>query len=63
MENNNPFKKLGQPQKEVPKELKTRVMNDVAAVKLIMETASLFSSNYSKTLASFFEKRKKKNEN
>ena len=58
MENENPFKKLGQPQKEVPQEVKARVMDDIAVTKFVMETASLFSTNYAKTLASFFEKRK-----
>lgn len=60
MDNENPFKKLGQPPKEVPKELRNRVMEDVVALKFLMETASLFSTNYSKALLSFFEKRKTK---
>ena len=61
MEEKNPFKKLGQPPKEVPKELKKKVMDDVNSFKLFAEVVSLFSSNYSEVVASFFKKRKKTN--
>ena len=61
MQRENPFKKLGYPPKEVPKELKGKVMEDIALLKFIMESASLFSVNYSHTLESFFKKRKKQN--
>lgn len=56
----NPFKKMGQPPKEVPKELKKKVMDDVSAYLLFMEVATLFSSNYSDAIESFFKKRKRK---
>ncbi len=56
----NPFKKIGQPPKEVPEDLKKKVMGDIAAFKLFMETASLFSVNYAEAAESFF---KKKNHN
>jgi len=59
----NPFKKLGQPPKEVPENLKKKVMGDIAAFKLFMDVASLFSSNYADAAESFFIKRKKKNSN
>tara|TARA_R110000823_G_scaffold314135_1_gene442768 strand:+ start:119 stop:322 length:204 start_codon:yes stop_codon:yes gene_type:complete len=59
MERENPFKKLGYPPKEVPKELKGKVMEDVALLKFIMDSASLFSTNYSHAIESFFKKRKK----
>lgn len=41
----NPFKQINQPLKEVPQELKARVMHDIAMAKLIMEIAELFSYN------------------
>ena len=41
----NPFKYINQPLKEVPQELKAKVINDIAMAKLIMEIAELFSSN------------------
>ena len=55
MEKENPFKKLGQPPKEVPKELKQKVMGDVAAAKLLMDMASLFTRNYGESLGSLFK--------
>ena len=58
MEKENPFKKIGEPPKEVPKVLKKKVMNNVNTLKFIMETASLFSTNYSNAVESFFKKRK-----
>ena len=57
----NPFKKLGEPPKEVPKEIKEKVMNDIAAFKLFTEFASVFSSNYASVAESFFKRRKKNN--
>lgn len=42
---NNPFKKIYEPINEVPKELKAKVMHDIAMAKLIMELAELFSYN------------------
>lgn len=41
----NPFKHINQPLKQVPPELKSKVMNDIAMAKLIMELAELFSYN------------------
>ncbi|MCB0399352.1 MAG: hypothetical protein KDD26_06950 [Winogradskyella sp.] len=41
----NPFKQINQPLKEVPAELKSKVMNDIAMAKLLMELAELFSYN------------------
>lgn len=55
----NPFKKIGKPPKEVPVELKKKVMDDVATYLLFMEVATLFSSNYSAVVESFFKERKK----
>ena len=41
----NPFIYINQQHKEVPQELKTKVMDDIAMAKLIMELAALFSYN------------------
>ncbi|WP_422104899.1 hypothetical protein [Winogradskyella sp.] len=41
----NPFKQINQPMKEVPPELKAKVMHDIAMAKLLMELAELFSYN------------------
>ncbi|GGX30261.1 hypothetical protein [Aquimarina muelleri] len=59
MERENPFKKIGIPNKEVPKELKEKVMSEIASLKLVTDIASLFTSNYQATMASFFKVKKK----
>ena len=41
----NPFNQINKPLKEVPEELKQKVMNDIATAKLLMDLASLFSLN------------------
>ena len=41
----NPFKQINQPLREVPPELKGKVMHDIAMAKLLMELAELFSYN------------------
>ena len=41
----NPFEYINKPLKDVPAELKGRVMKDVAYAKLLMDLASLFSLN------------------
>ncbi|MBP0902321.1 hypothetical protein ACFSKN_01730 [Mariniflexile gromovii] len=56
----NPFKKIAHPPQEVPKELKSKVMEEVARVKLLMEIADLFTFNYPSAAKTFFEKNKKK---
>ncbi len=53
----NPFKKLDHPPREVPKELKKKVIDDINAFKLFTEITGLFTSNYTKALESFFKKR------
>lgn len=60
MEKENPFKKLGYPPKEVPNDLKQKVMSEVASAKLIMDLASLFTSNYSATIESLFKTNRNK---
>ncbi|MBO0592472.1 hypothetical protein I2486_13780 [Cellulophaga sp. E16_2] len=56
----NPFKKLDLPPKEVPKELKKKVMDDVKAFAFFSEVIGLFSSNYAAAAESFFKKRRPK---
>lgn len=62
MENENPFKKIGLPPQEVPKELKQKVMDDVNTLKFILEVTSLFSSNYAATIESMFKTKNNNND-
>ena len=55
----NPFKQINQPLKEVPAELKSKVMHDIAMVKLFMELAELFSYNIGHIIDSVNNKREK----
>lgn len=50
----NPFKELEASLKEAPPGMKKKVMNDIAAAKLIMELASLFSVNMGNALRKLF---------
>ncbi len=42
----NPFKELDISIQDVPPHMKKKVMDDIAAAKLVMEMASLFTCNY-----------------
>ena len=55
----NPFKYIDKPLKEVPQELKGKVMNDIAMAKLLMELAALFSYNMGHVIESVMKNRKK----
>jgi hypothetical protein len=55
----NPFKQLNQPLKEVPEELKAKVMSDIATAKLLMDLATLFSVDVAKIMEQTIKKRKK----
>ena len=55
----NPFKQINKPLKEVPPELKGKVMHDIAMAKLFMELAELFSYNIGHIIDSVTSKRKK----
>ena len=55
----NPFKQINQPLKEVPAELKGKVMHDIAMAKLFMELAELFSYNMGYIIDSITSKREK----
>ncbi|WP_162483906.1 hypothetical protein [Psychroserpens damuponensis] len=46
--------------KSVPPELKSKVMNDIAIAKLIMELAELFSYNLGDVIETVMSKRDKK---
>lgn len=54
----NPFNQINQPLKEVPMELKGKVMHDIAMAKLFMELAELFSYNIGHIIDSVTAKRK-----
>lgn len=54
----NPFKHIDQPLKEVPQELKSKVMSDIAMAKLIMELAALFSYNIGDVIETVMKNRK-----
>ncbi len=56
----NPFKHINQPLKEVPPELKSKVMNDIAIAKLLMDLAALFSYNIGDVIESVVQQRKTK---
>ncbi len=56
----NPFVKVQGELKDVPKELRQKVMDDVAMAKLIMELATLFTGNYSSIIESVVKSRKRK---
>lgn len=58
---NNPFKHIDQPLKDVPAELKSKVMKDIAAAKLLMDVASLFSLNVGSIVERTIKKRNNKN--
>jgi len=57
----NPFKYVNTPLKEVPKELKSKVMSDIAMAKLLMELAVLFSYNIGDVINAVIKKRNTKN--
>jgi len=53
----NPFKKINHPLSDVPAELKGKVMKDIAAAKLLMELANLFSLNVGSVVEQTIKKR------
>ncbi|MEY8848643.1 hypothetical protein AB9K26_07495 [Psychroserpens sp. XS_ASV72] len=56
----NPFKDIDKPLQSVPPELKSKVMNDIAIAKLLMELAELFSYNLGDVIETVISKRDKK---
>lgn len=59
----NPFEQLNTNLREVPPELRKKVMNDVAIAKLILDMAVLVTSNYSSIISGLFETVKNKRNN
>ena len=57
----NPFKELQGELKEVPPELRKKVMDDVASAKLMMDLATLFTGNFSALLEGLLKTSNKKN--
>ena len=51
----NPFKLIGHPPKDAPKEVKKKVMNELATIKLVMDITDLFSNKYVDTVESFLK--------
>ena len=54
----NPFKQLNRNLKEVPPEMRQKVMNDIAIAKLILDMAILVTSNYSSIFSGMFRTNK-----
>jgi len=59
-ERKNPFKELEKTLQEVPPEMKKKVMNDIAAAKLLLDMGSLYTQNYGTALSEFFKAKKNK---
>jgi len=57
----NPFEYINTPLKEVPEELKERVMKDIAYAKLLMDLASLFSLNVGSVIGRTIKERENNN--
>jgi hypothetical protein len=58
--NKNPFKRIQGDLKDVPPELRQKVMDDVAMAKLIMEMATLFTQDYASLIAGLLKTNTKK---
>ncbi len=58
----NPFSQLNRNLREVPPEMRKKVMNDVAIAKLILDMAVLVTSNYSSLFAGMFKTNKRNNQ-
>lgn len=56
----NPFEELDKKLREVPPEMRQKVMNDIAIAKLIMDMAILVTSNYSTLISGLFKTNKRK---
>lgn len=58
-QNKNPFKVLEEDMKNVPPELRQKVMSDVATAKLIMELSTLFTSNFAAVIEGMMKTKNK----
>ena len=63
MKRENPFKQIGQPPKEVPTELKQKVLTEVISAKRLMDMAASFAFNYKRSLGSLFLTKKERKNN
>ncbi|WP_350287941.1 hypothetical protein [uncultured Croceitalea sp.] len=55
----NPFSQLNRNLREVPPEMRQKVMNDIAIAKLILEMAVLVTSNYASLFSGMFKTNKR----
>ncbi|MFH6604729.1 hypothetical protein ACEZ3G_14665 [Maribacter algicola] len=55
----NPFKELEESIREVPPEMRQKVMDDVATAKLMMDITFLVTNNYPSTLSQFLKTKNK----
>ena len=55
----NPFTQMNTNLREVPPEMRKRVMNDIAIAKLILDMAVLVTSNYSALVGGLFKTNKR----
>lgn len=55
MKKDNPFKKIGGPQRKVPEDTKEKVMKSVELIELLKDFSTLFTSNYTDTISSLFK--------
>ena len=51
----NSFKKIGYPPKQPPKKLKKKILEDLSAIKLLIDMTDLFSNKYMDTVESFLK--------
>ncbi|MDP5061267.1 MAG: hypothetical protein NWP64_05060 [Maribacter sp.] len=58
-QNQNPFKNLDGDLKDVPPELRKKVMDDVATAKLIMELSGLFTGSFASIIEGMLQTKAK----
>ena len=58
-QNQNPFKNLDGNLKDVPPELRKKVMGDVATAKLIMELSGLFTDSFASVIEGMLQTKSK----
>ena len=61
-QDNNPFKNLQGDLKDVPPELRKKVMDDVAAAKLVMALTNLFTGNFASIIEGMLKTNSKPNQ-
>jgi len=58
MEKQNPFKKINLPIKEVPIELRNKIIDNTSVLNLFINIAELFTFNYKNIIDSLLQTRK-----